>query len=286
LTADMIPAGSRWVFNDPFFLLLNVAVGGDFPGPPDATTHFPQDMLIDYVRVYQASVPAAAVNSTGVVDAASFGSELAPGELASVFGSDLATTATSDLFDPVSGAFPQEFLGTSVLVNGVAGALIFTSPAQINFQVPWETLTGIKLNVEVMRDGTLSNALPVVLSPAVPSVFAVDGIALLTCDDGSPQAGSACTLWGDGFGRTNPPQRDGKPSAADSLAPSATPCALTVGGLSAMVPYCGAAPGLIIDQISFIYPSGIAGDDATVPAEITIDGSSGHLLLQVSAKQP
>ena len=46
-------AGS-WVFDHPHFLILNVAVGGSWPGPPDATTAFPQTMLIDYVRVYSA----------------------------------------------------------------------------------------------------------------------------------------------------------------------------------------------------------------------------------------
>ncbi len=44
-------AGS-WVFDHPFFLILNVAVGGNWPGPPDASSAFPQTMLIDYVRVY------------------------------------------------------------------------------------------------------------------------------------------------------------------------------------------------------------------------------------------
>ncbi len=48
-----LPAGQRWVFDHPFFLLLNVAVGGSWPGSPDATTVFPQTMLVDYVRVYR-----------------------------------------------------------------------------------------------------------------------------------------------------------------------------------------------------------------------------------------
>ncbi|MCA9994319.1 MAG: glycoside hydrolase family 16 protein [Anaerolineales bacterium] len=42
-----------WVFDHPFFLILNVAVGGNWPGSPDGTTVFPQQMLVDYVRVYQ-----------------------------------------------------------------------------------------------------------------------------------------------------------------------------------------------------------------------------------------
>jgi beta-glucanase (GH16 family) len=49
--ADLRP-GWKWVFDHPFFLLLNLAVGGDWPGNPDATTVFPQAMRVDYVRVY------------------------------------------------------------------------------------------------------------------------------------------------------------------------------------------------------------------------------------------
>ncbi|MBN1826999.1 MAG: glycoside hydrolase family 16 protein [Candidatus Eisenbacteria bacterium] len=47
-----LPAGTRWVFNDPFFIILNVAVGGNYVGPPNASTVFPQTMLVDWVRVY------------------------------------------------------------------------------------------------------------------------------------------------------------------------------------------------------------------------------------------
>lgn len=53
-----LPEGARWVFDHPFFLLLNVAVGGNWPGEPDATTTFPQRMLVDYVRVYELAPQA------------------------------------------------------------------------------------------------------------------------------------------------------------------------------------------------------------------------------------
>lgn len=45
--------GGTWVFDHDFFLLINVAVGGTWPGSPDRTTVFPQEMLVDWVRVYQ-----------------------------------------------------------------------------------------------------------------------------------------------------------------------------------------------------------------------------------------
>ena len=50
-----LPAGAQWVFKAPQFLLLNVAVGGGWPGNPNPTISFPQQMLVDYVRVYAAA---------------------------------------------------------------------------------------------------------------------------------------------------------------------------------------------------------------------------------------
>ena len=50
--ADLGP-GETWVFNKPFHLALNLAVGGSWPGPPNGFTTFPATMLVDWVRVYQ-----------------------------------------------------------------------------------------------------------------------------------------------------------------------------------------------------------------------------------------
>jgi beta-glucanase (GH16 family) len=57
VTAASLPQGVRWVWDTPFFLLLNVAVGGTWPGYPDATSTFPQTMTVDYVRVYRDERP-------------------------------------------------------------------------------------------------------------------------------------------------------------------------------------------------------------------------------------
>jgi beta-glucanase (GH16 family) len=59
-TPSRLPAGGKWAYDHPFFILLNVAVGGDWPGSPDETTVFPQKMFVDYVRVYQKNAPATA----------------------------------------------------------------------------------------------------------------------------------------------------------------------------------------------------------------------------------
>jgi uncharacterized protein (TIGR03437 family) len=281
VTAASIPKTAQWIFDSPFFLLLNVAVGGDFPGLPDATTRFPQDLLIDYVRVYQQETiaPAPVVFLNGVVDAASFGVAVTPGGLASVFGSELTSSTSDDLYDPSAGTFARSFSGTQVLVNGVPGPLTYVSLSQINFQIPWETVTGIPLNVEVQRGDTLSNPITTTMLASAPSAFGVNGIAILTCLYGSPRAGAECTLWGNGFGLTKALQIDGAPAPLGSPAPTVNPCALSVGGQTAVVTFCGAAPGLLIYQIDFVYPAGTLATGPTVLAQITIGGNTGIAIL-------
>ena len=60
--SSSIPEGGQWVFDKPFFLVLNLAVGGEWPGNPGAGTPDPADMLVDYVRVYNnPTVPAPGI---------------------------------------------------------------------------------------------------------------------------------------------------------------------------------------------------------------------------------
>jgi beta-glucanase (GH16 family) len=58
-------SGAGWVFDHPFYLILDLAVGGTQPGSPDATTTFPAQMLVDWVRVYTAGPPTA--SATGQI---------------------------------------------------------------------------------------------------------------------------------------------------------------------------------------------------------------------------
>jgi beta-glucanase (GH16 family) len=53
ITPADLPAGAAWPFKHPYFLLLDLAVGGKWPGSPNASTHFPAQMLVDWVRVWQ-----------------------------------------------------------------------------------------------------------------------------------------------------------------------------------------------------------------------------------------
>lgn len=63
-----IPTGTQWVFDHPFYLIMNLAVGGNWPGSPDDTTVFPQNLVVDYVRVFQAPDTAERYEASFVDD--------------------------------------------------------------------------------------------------------------------------------------------------------------------------------------------------------------------------
>ena len=103
---------ASWPFNDPFFIILDLNMGGPFPGNVDATTTYPQTLLVDYVRVYQAVAPAA---PTAVTATASSSSQAALHWTASttsnvtynVYRSSISGTAPQSQAQPNPAVLPQ-----------------------------------------------------------------------------------------------------------------------------------------------------------------------------------
>ena len=302
VTPASLPSGANWVFNNPFFILLNLAIGGPntFLGTPDPNAPFPnQDMLVDYVRVYQPAVITTAtpvITPGGIVNGASYLGDIAPGSLASVYGNNFADATVTD-HPPAAPDFPTKFDGVTVSVDGVNAPLVYISVTQINFQVPWETKPGLAVNIKVTRNGVDSNVEPITIAAASsPSMFLNDftnGIAWVTgpgcAAECAVTAGAQYQLWANGLGPKNSPQQDGVPASfTTSLKPLEVPvspasCQLTIGGRSAQVDYCGAAPGLIIDQVNFTYPSGISTTAPYVDATLTINSVTGRFRVPTPA---
>jgi beta-glucanase (GH16 family) len=131
-----IPAGGTWVYEHPFFILLNVAVGGNFPGNPDKTTTFPQTMTVDYVRVYTDS----SANYTPVINSAT------------ITGKNL--TVNGLYFDPAS----------VVTLNGNDQTTLHDNQSPTTILVGKKTgkriHAGDTVTIQVRNsDGTLSNQL-------------------------------------------------------------------------------------------------------------------------------
>jgi uncharacterized protein (TIGR03437 family) len=296
VTPASIPSGDQWVYNAPFFILLNLAIGSSstFLGTPDPSAPFPnQDLVVDYVRVYQpiyVPMNTPVITPGSVVNAASYLGDVAPGALAVLYGTNLADNTYQDVIDS-NGDFVTTLANVTVTVDGVPAPLVYLSPTQINFQVPWETVPGLAVNVQVTRNSVPSATETItVANAASPSMFLADfttGVAWMTGQCPTEQCtaatGGVYQLWANGLGPKQAPEQDGVPVqfAGGSLDPLQVPggptsCQLTVGGEPATVLYCGAAPFEIIDQVNFQYPPGVPSTAPYVDAILTINGVTGR----------
>ncbi|HEX4419113.1 MAG TPA: family 16 glycosylhydrolase [Kofleriaceae bacterium] len=121
ITSANIPAGTTWAYNHPFFILLNQAVGGNWFAGPDGTTPAVDDMLIDYVRVYQAGTGA----SQAVSIRASADNEFVSAENAgaSPLVANRATVSTWEQFQLIDNGD-----GTISLQSGINGQYVTVDP--------------------------------------------------------------------------------------------------------------------------------------------------------------
>jgi uncharacterized protein (TIGR03437 family) len=227
--------------------------------------------------IYQVSLrPSGAggpsILARGVVNAASFAVVLAPGAMASIFGSGLARESAANSTLPVA----RTLGGATVTVNGVAAPLFFVSPSQINFQMPFE-VTGSGANVVVTTpDG--SAAAFVAVAPAAPGVFvgSVTHPGGRAVDSSNPATGGEIlTMYATGLGLTTPAVASGvaNPNVA---APTVLPVTVTMGGTAVNVQYAGLAPGQVaLHQINLAVPPGLTGD---VPLVVSIGGRASNVV--------
>jgi uncharacterized protein (TIGR03437 family) len=217
-----------------------------------------------------------------VVNAASFSTDIAPGAWAAISGANLAPVTRSWRADEIAGGkLPTQLDGVSVSVDGRPAALCYTSPTQINLQVPTGILTGIPALLQVTTPQGASSTV-VTLQPAAPALFtlaaeggryvaaqhaeeyAVVGKAGLYTGSRPARPGEVIALYGTGFGQTYPAAASGQ--ALTRAAPLASSVRVWIGGQEAEVLWAGlAAPGLY--QLNVRVPEAAANGDLAVLAE-------------------
>ncbi|MGC2420077.1 MAG: malectin domain-containing carbohydrate-binding protein [Candidatus Acidiferrales bacterium] len=131
VTSSDIPSGDAWVFNQPFYIIFNQAVGGNYPTPgPDSSTPNPSDVLVDYVRVYSASACTAPTVPTGLAATAASSTEINLSWTAST-SSDCTVTysvfrSTTSGFTPsTSNQVASNVTGTTYSDNGLASSTTY-----------------------------------------------------------------------------------------------------------------------------------------------------------------
>jgi uncharacterized protein (TIGR03437 family) len=159
------------------------------------------------------------VNYQGVQDNATFATTGSPGDVMVVKGTQLSLQAPQT----ASGTpLPTTLGGASVLVNGVATPLFYSSFGQIAFQARANTYLGSAL-VQVIRDGQAGNTVSVNMEQYAPGIVVVTDSSHNVVDATHPaHAGETLVFWALGLGPTNPVVADG------AAAPSSPPAMVTV----------------------------------------------------------
>ncbi len=261
---------------------------GDGGPAIQASMHFPHGVAVDpsgnvyitdtvnaVVRELQGTLPVVSTN--GVVNAASFATRISPGALATVFGSNFAVSNAG-----AQTPLPMSLESVSVSVNGQLAPLLYVTPTQVNFQVPWETALG-SATVTVAVNGGASNAVAVNVLGAAPGLFSSsNGQAIVQNSDytlnepsNPAKVGSTIIAYLSGSGTVSPPVADGAPAPDDTLVYLNSGTSATIGSSTAQVAFAGLAPGFVgLVQMNIVVPSGLA--TGSYPLTVTIGSDTSN----------
>jgi uncharacterized protein (TIGR03437 family) len=249
--------------------------------------------------VTQAGVALPTVQLTTVGSAASYASTaVAPGEIVSLFGSNMGPATGVGLPSSDKTSIANTLGGVQVLFDGNPVPMIYASATQINAIAPVGLAGKTSTVVTVTYSGITSNALTIPVQATAPGIFAADGSglgggAILNQDYSlnarlNPAApGSVIAIYLTGAGVTNPGSVDGAITGAAPPFPAvAQAVSVTIGGVAVpagSIVYSGAAPESVegLTQIDVVIPATVT-TGPTVPIVVTIGGVPSQTGITVS----
>ena len=224
--------------------------------------------------------PAPAISQGGIITAAQFGASttVAPGSWIEIYGTNLAGATQEWAGSDFTGSnAPTTLGGVRVLVGGTPAYVRFVSPGQINAQVPASDAVGpVTLRVETPggnseRPVTMARTSPGLLAPANYKVGDRQFAAFFRGAEvtRTVRAGETVTLYGIGFGPTNPAVAPGVITGAN--ANLATAMTVQFGTAPATVSFAGLPSGFVgLYQFNLTVPAGVSGD---VRLNVTLGGT-------------
>jgi glucosylceramidase len=260
-------------------LVLNAAAGSSTFAVTWNGNSFTDTLPAGAVATYEWAVPAAAFPAIGAVNAASPTAALSPGELFSIYGTNLSGGVQQPSLLPL----PNTMQASNVQINGINAPLLYVSPLQINAQVPWEVTPG-SATLRVTHDGVAASQ-TVTIAAAGPAIFTIDGThaAALNQDYSVNSQANPATdkqailLFGTGPGAVSPSTVTGAAASSDTLSWVTAKYTATVGASPADVLFAGMAPGFAgLWQINVTVPAGLSG---AVPVIVTVGGVASNTVL-------
>ena len=211
------------------------------------------------------------LNPTGIVNAGSsapFTASLAPGELLTLYGANLAPGIQVASAIP----FPTTLGKVQVMINNIPAPIYYVTPTVLAVIVPYG-VTGSIAKVQVFNDNVPSNTVTAWIGKTAPGVLTQSqnglGYGDVVHQDGTlvnaknpAQIGETVSVFVTGLGAVSPTIADGAAGPTDPLANAVGPIAAYIGGVQATVGYAGLAPQLAgLYQINLTVPAGVTAGD-------------------------
>jgi uncharacterized protein (TIGR03437 family) len=221
--------------------------------------------------------PLPTISSGGVVHGASFAHTVAPGSIASVFGTNYANSNGSSSSTPL----PDILNGVSISVNNTPAPLIFVGQLQANFQIPFETKPGTA-TVVVTVNRVASIPATVNITTVAPGIFiAGTNQAVVLNPDNSladsthpAKVGSVVVMYVTGLGPLDHPIATGVPASSNPVSNAKVVPTVTVGRANAVVQFAGMSPGFVgLGQINLVIPKLANG---SYPVVVTQGGQTSN----------
>jgi uncharacterized protein (TIGR03437 family) len=224
--------------------------------------------------------PAPSTSANAVVNAAGqTGGPIAPGEIVTIYGSNLGPATPQVATLGSKGLFPSTLSNVQVVFGNTLATPLLAYSGQLNVVAPFELIPGQSVQMQVLYDGLPSPKITVPVAATAPALFTRDGsgtgrVSVVNIDGtvNTPSAaGAIATLYGTGGGLATG-AIDG--AIARSPAGLAASVQVSVAGQNATVLYAGAAPGIVNGafQINLRIPATVPS--GLQPIVVTIGGQS------------
>jgi uncharacterized protein (TIGR03437 family) len=244
------------------------------------------------------------INPTYVFNSASyalFTASLAPGELITLEGTDLAPSAA------VTSNFATSLNGVQVMMNSIPSPVYAVAPTQIAAIVPYEIAPGAVVDIQVVNNGHSSNIVSTFAQQTQPGVFTnpADGVSTaiaqhldysLITTSSPAEVGETIITYMTGLGPVDPGISDGTAGGSNPPSETTNTIVAVIDGVQATVGYSGLVPGVIaLYQMNITVPSGvttgaidnldISGPDS-YSTEATIPIGTGSAAVTANAATP
>ena len=206
--------------------------------------------------------PTPVISTGGVVNAATYQAQLAPGTLATIFGQSLGGTpegAVASFVGRTKDSLPTQINGVRVLIFNSDGLLIGEAPitylgdSQINFQMLFEVAGLAVVDVAVDNAGAISASQRVQITGSAPGIFtygqgravAVNGDGTLNTAGNPVSRRQVLTVYMTGQGPVAPALASGKAAGTNPLVLAPLRAVAFVAGHEVVIDFLGMAPGLV-----------------------------------------